>query len=123
MRILETPRGARAPSAAPPTAGAVPRALAALAQLPAAAVAGVFCATALLAASVVPYRQWDAMAFGTWSRLIGETGDLFPDGVTTTALARPLFYVEQGLAWRVLGYHLWLGRWLSACFGIAIFGP
>src|SRR5581483_752916 len=119
VRILETPRGARAPSAAPPTAGAVPRALAALAQLPAAAVAGVFCAAALLAASVVPYRQWDAMAFGTWSRLIGETGDLFPDGVTTTALARPLFYVEQGLAWRVLGYHLWLGRWLSACFGIA----
>ena len=117
MRTLERRRGA--PAAASALPGAVPRSLAAPAQLPAAAVAVVFCAGALFAASVVPYRQWDALAFGTWSRLIGETGDLFPDGVTTTALARPLFYVEQGLAWHWLGYHAWLGRWLSAAFGIA----
>jgi 4-amino-4-deoxy-L-arabinose transferase-like glycosyltransferase len=34
-------------------------------------------------------------------------------------LQRPLFYVTQGLAWSVFGYHEWLGRLLSVAFGVA----
>jgi len=33
-----------------------------------------FFVPALFVAFVLPYRYWDSLAFGTWSRLIAETG-------------------------------------------------
>jgi 4-amino-4-deoxy-L-arabinose transferase-like glycosyltransferase len=80
----------------------------------------VFAVPVLFVASVLPYRFWDSLAFGTWSRLIGERGHLwFPDDLFDSQVSRPLFYVEQGLVWLAVGYHEWLGRWLSALFAIA----
>jgi hypothetical protein len=78
----------------------------------------VFFVPALFVASVVPYREWDSLAFGFWSRLIAEQGDLFPGGLIDLQLQRPLFYVAQGLLWLAFGYHEWLGRWLSVFFGL-----
>src|ERR687891_644858 len=52
-------------------------------------------------ASVMPYRYWDSLAFGAWSRSIAETGDLWANAGVLDA-TRPLFYVPQGLAWRFL---------------------
>ena len=78
----------------------------------------VFFVPALFVASVVPYREWDSLAFGFWSRLIAEHGDIFPAGVTDLQLQRPLFYVAQGVLWLAFGYHEWLGRWLSVIFGL-----
>jgi 4-amino-4-deoxy-L-arabinose transferase-like glycosyltransferase len=78
---------------------------------------------ALFVASVMPYRLWDSLAFGTWSRLIEETGDLFPAGLIDLSLHRPLFYISQGLLWEAFGHHEWLGRWLSVAFaGVAVAG-
>jgi hypothetical protein len=76
----------------------------------------VFFVPALFAASVLPYRYWDSLAFGTWSRLIEQTGDVFPSGLIDLQLHRPLFYVAQGLLWEVFGHHDWIGRWLSVAF-------
>jgi hypothetical protein len=73
----------------------------------------------LFVATVLPYRFWDSLAFGSWSRLIAETGHVFSSGLIANNLNRPLFYVSQGLAWRWLGYHEWIGRWLSVLFAIA----
>lgn len=78
----------------------------------------VFFVPALFVASVVPYREWDSLAFGFWSRLIAEDGDVFPAGIIDLQLQRPLFYVAQGLLWLAFGYHEWLGRWLSVFFGL-----
>ena len=81
-----------------------------------AAVAGaVFAAAAVFAAVVVPYRFWDSLAFGSWSRLI-ERGEVFPEDTPALFLQRPLFYVAQGLAWRWLGGEEWIGRLLSLAF-------
>ena len=82
-------------------------------------VAAIFFVPALFMAVIVPYREWDSLAFGYWSRLIGTTGALFPAGTSTTALARPLFYVEQGLLWHWFGFHEWLGRLQSLSFAVA----
>jgi hypothetical protein len=76
----------------------------------------VFFVPALFAATVLPYRYWDSLAFGTWSRLIEQTGDVFPSGLIDLQLHRPLFYVAQGLLWDVFGHHDWIGRWLSVAF-------
>jgi hypothetical protein len=72
---------------------------------------------AVFAAVVVPYRFWDSLAFGAWSRSIASGGGLWFD---TPALfrQRPLFYVAQGLLWRVSGDE-WLGRLLSLSFAAA----
>src|SRR5207342_3479479 len=52
----------------------------------------VFAAATLFVAAVVPYRFWDSLAFGSWSRAIADTGSLW---ASTGALnvSRPLFYV------------------------------
>lgn len=82
----------------------------------------VFAVPVLFVATVLPYRFWDSLAFGTWSRLIGERGHLwFPQELFDSQVSRPLFYVEQGLVWLAFGYHEWLGRWLSALFAL-VFG-
>jgi 4-amino-4-deoxy-L-arabinose transferase-like glycosyltransferase len=85
----------------------------------AATAATVFFVPAVFAAAVLPYRAWDSLAFGYWSRIIGITGDLLADAPSSTASARPLFYVEQGLAWHWFGFHEWIGRLLSLAFGMA----
>jgi 4-amino-4-deoxy-L-arabinose transferase-like glycosyltransferase len=76
----------------------------------------VFFASVLFEASVLPYRYWDAMAFGTWSREIADRGQWWPS--FDSLASRPLFYVGQGLLWLVFGDHEWLGRWLSALFAL-----
>jgi 4-amino-4-deoxy-L-arabinose transferase-like glycosyltransferase len=79
----------------------------------------VFAVPTLFVASVLPYRFWDSLAFGTWSRLIGERGHLwFPDELFDSQASRPLFYVGQGLFWLAFGHHEWLGRWVSALFAL-----
>jgi len=77
---------------------------------------GVFAVATIFTASVMPYRFWDSLAFGAWSRSIADTGDL---GANTSALSvsRPLFYLPQGLAWRFLTEDEWVGRVWSAMFG------
>jgi hypothetical protein len=85
------------------------------------ALAGLLIAVpAAVVASFVPYRSWDAMAFGLWSKLIAQTGDLFPGGLSPAILHRPLFYVAQGLAWRWIDDGEWVGRWLSLLFAAVL---
>jgi hypothetical protein len=74
-----------------------------------------FAAGATFAAVVVPYRLWDSLAFGSWSRSIAEGNGLW-EGAPALYLQRPLVYVSQGLAWRVLGDDEWIGRLLSLSF-------
>ena len=83
-------------------------------------VAVVIGVPAAVVASFVPYRHWDAQAFGLWSKLIATTGDLFPDGLSPAIVHRPLFYVAQGLGWRWLDEGEWVGRWLSLLFAAAL---
>jgi len=83
------------------------------------AVGVVFATVAGFEAVVVPYRFWDSLAFGSWSRSIAEHGALW-SGQPPAYLQRPLFYLEQGLAWRALGYHEWLGRLLSLSFVVLL---
>src|SRR5207248_11712326 len=74
----------------------------------------VFFAPAFFVASLVPYRAYDSLAFGTWSRLIADRGHLwFPNDLFDSQAGRPLFYVGQGLVWLAFGYHDWLGPWFS----------
>jgi hypothetical protein len=83
----------------------------------AAALALVFASVAIFATVVMPYRYWDSLAFGSWSRSIAETGQLWANA-PALYLQRPLFYVEQGLAWRVFGEEEWIGRLLSLSFAL-----
>jgi len=78
-------------------------------------VAALFASAAVFAAVVMPYRLWDSLAFGSWSRTIAAGGDLWSD-VPAPYLQRPLFYVEQGLAWRLLGDEEWIGRLVSLSY-------
>jgi hypothetical protein len=84
-----------------------------------AALSVLFFAVALLLAIALPYGDWDAMAFGTWSRLIA---DHWPHirfaEVGSDEYHRPLFYVAQGTAWSIFGFHPQLGRVLSLLFSV-----
>lgn len=75
-------------------------------------------APALFAAFVLPYRYWDSLAFGQWSRSIAETGSLWANA-NYLNVTRPLFYVPQGLLWRVAD-EVWLGRVFSLAFAAAL---
>jgi hypothetical protein len=79
------------------------------------ALVSVFAVATVFVAAVVPYRSWDSLAFGSWSRSIAETGDLWAAAGQLNA-TRPLFYVPQGLVWRWISEDEWLGRLLSAGF-------
>lgn len=79
------------------------------------ALATVFGAVAAFAAVVMPYRLWDSLAFGSWSRSIAEGQDMWAN-VPALYLQRPVFYVAQGLAWRAFGGDEWIGRLLSLSF-------
>ena len=82
------------------------------------AVVFVFALATAFAAIVVPYRLWDSLAFGAWSRSIAKTGDVFA-GTEPLNVSRPLFYVPQGLLWR-LADDEWTGRLLSAGFAAVL---
>ena len=91
------------------------RRLAAALHAGALAAVALFFAAAAFAAVVLPYRFWDSLAFGSWSRSIAE-GDGLWSISEPLRLQRPLFYVAQGLAWRVLGDGEWVGRLVSLSF-------
>jgi hypothetical protein len=74
-----------------------------------------FAAAAIFAVVVMPYRLWDSLAFGAWSRAIADGGGPLSSAGSALFLHRPLFYVEQGLAWRVVDEE-WVGRLLSLSF-------
>ena len=82
----------------------------------AAAALTVFTGSVLLLAITVPYHDWDAFAFGDWSRRIAAGGSLDPLTVGPLAAARPLFYLLQGGVWSVTGVSFAAGRLLSVFF-------
>src|SRR5260221_12127436 len=86
-----------------------------------AALTAVVLVLALFVALVLPYGEWDAMSFGTWSRLIA---DHWPHirfaSVDAASYHRPLFYVLQGWIWGIFGFHPALGRVLSLLFTIVL---
>jgi hypothetical protein len=81
-------------------------------------VSSVFAIATAFVAAVMPYRLWDSLAFGSWSRSIAESGDLWANA-DALKVSRPLFYVPQGLIWR-LADEVWLGRMFSAAFGAVL---
>ena len=91
------------------------RRLAATIRVASLAVVASFFAAAVFAAIVMPYRLWDSLAFGSWSRSIADGHGMWSNA-DALSLQRPLFYLEQGLAWRVLGDGEWIGRLLSLSF-------
>jgi hypothetical protein len=116
----------RAQEAYPVTAGpavivgavALPGWIARTASWLAIGTAALFGLAAAFAAAVVPYRLWDSLAFGSWSRSIAENGDLWSNA-DVLQVSRPLFYVPQGLIWRIADAE-WLGRTFSAAFGAVL---
>ena len=96
------------------------------------ALVALFTLAAVFAAVVMPYRLWDSLAFGSWSRTIAAGGELWNPSpsartgqrrrsdVPALYLQRPLFYLEQGLAWRVLGDDEWIGRLLSLSYAAVL---
>jgi hypothetical protein len=86
--------------------------------LTAAMVAAFALATALVVA-VMPYRLWDSLAFGSWSRSIADTGELW-DNAGALYVSRPLFYLPQGWLWRYVTEDEWIGRLLSATFAAVL---
>ena len=88
-----------------------------LIALAVALLALVVFAFGFLISLALPYGEWDAMAYGTWSRLIA---DHWPHIRFAAASAvdyhRPFFYGLQGTVWRVFGFHQSLGRLLSLGF-------
>jgi hypothetical protein len=85
------------------------------------ALSVIFLVAALVVAVALPYGEWDAMSFGTWSRLIA---DHWPhirfSGIGEADYHRPLFYVLQGTVWRIFGFHQALGRLLSLGFSVLL---
>ena len=82
-------------------------------------VAVLFLVPAIFVAVVLPYRYWDSLAFGSWSRSIAEGHGLW-ENASVFALSRPVFYVPQGIAWRYLDEGDWVGRLYSLSFAIAL---
>jgi Glycosyltransferase family 87 len=79
----------------------------------------VFLVPAVFVALVLPYRYWDSLAFGSWSRSIAEGHGIW-DNASVFALSRPVVYVPQGLAWRYLADGDWVGRLYSMSFAVAL---
>jgi hypothetical protein len=84
-----------------------------------AALAAVFAVPTIFVAIVLPYRYWDSLAFGSWSRSIAEGNGLW-ENTNELNLSRPLFYVPQGLAWRIFDDGEWVGRLFSVSFACAL---
>jgi 4-amino-4-deoxy-L-arabinose transferase-like glycosyltransferase len=86
------------------------------ARLAAMGLAALFLALAALLAATIPFHDGDALAYGEWSRLIGETGGLRFPSITDQTYHRPLLYVLQGWTWHLFGFAEWSGRLLSFVF-------
>ncbi len=84
-------------------------------------VVATFGVAGALVVAVVPYRFWDSLAFGAWSRSIAETGSIW-SGSNSLNVSRPLFYVPQGLLWRFVTEDEWIGRLLSLAFAAVLVG-
>lgn len=82
----------------------------------------VFLLLAALIGIVLPYRSWDAFAFGAWSHEMALTGHYYASTAFVSTFQRPLFYVLQALVWRLLGFHMWEGRLLSLAFTSLLVG-
>jgi hypothetical protein len=92
-----------------------------LTALAVAVVALVVFASGALVSVVLPYGDWDAMAYGTWSRLIAnDWPHLHFAAASAVDYHRPFFYVLQGTVWRVFGFHESLGRLLSLAFAVLL---
>lgn len=84
-------------------------------------VALVVFALGVLVSIVLPYGDWDAMAFGIWSRLIAaDWPHIRFAAVGAADYHRPLFFFLQGSLWRVFGFHEALGRLLSLAFAVLL---
>ena len=83
-----------------------------------AALAVVFATFGLFVSVVMPYRLWDSLAFGAWSRQIAS-GDGFWFDTPALFRQRPLFYALQGIAWRSLDDE-WVGRIFSLSFAVVL---
>ena len=77
----------------------------------------------LLVTIVLPYGDYDAMGDGTWSRFMGIHLPTyhFP-GIGAMEYQRPVFFVLQGIVWRLFGYHMYLGRLTSFSFALLLIG-
>ncbi|MGZ4317351.1 MAG: ArnT family glycosyltransferase [Gaiellaceae bacterium] len=83
------------------------------------AAALVLLALSIVVAVSLPYGDWDAMSFGTWSRLIAAHWPNFHFALASAVdYQRPLFFVLQGFAWRVVGFHQSVGRLVSLAFSV-----
>lgn len=76
----------------------------------------------LVLAVTVPIHAIDALAYGEWSRLIGETWNFHFTDIGAQDYHRPLFYALQGWLWGLFGFHEWIGRLLSLAFGVLLVG-
>jgi hypothetical protein len=76
----------------------------------------VFVLAAVVAVSL-PYGEWDAMAYGSWSRLIAEHWPhlRFADAQPFD-YQRPFFFFLQGTVWAIFGFHQALGRLVNLAF-------
>jgi 4-amino-4-deoxy-L-arabinose transferase-like glycosyltransferase len=92
-----------------------------LIALAVALLALVVFAFGFLISLTLPYGDWDAMAYGAWSRMIA---DHWPHLRFAAASAvdyhRPFFYALQGTVWRIFGFHQSLGRLLSLAFAVLL---
>src|SRR6202521_1368965 len=52
----------------------------------------------------IPFQEWDAYSFGTWSRFIADGDAILSPKADQIAHQRPLVPVPQGLIWRGLGH-------------------
>ncbi|HEX6788983.1 MAG TPA: hypothetical protein VF091_07045 [Gaiellaceae bacterium] len=84
-------------------------------------VALVVFVLAALVAVLLPYGEWDAMAYGTWSRLIAEHWPQlrFADA-DPFEYQRPFFFFLQGTAWAIFGFHQALGRLVNLAFSVLL---
>jgi hypothetical protein len=97
----------------------IPGWIARVLRLGAAALAGVFLAAGVFVAFAMPYRFWDSLAFGSWSRAIADEQPLLSNQ-PALYVQRPLFYVGQGVVWRWIDDGEWLGRLLSLSFAVLL---
>ena len=77
-----------------------------------------FFGLAFLFALTVPYHDWDAFAFGEWSRQIANGSSLDPTSLSAPTASRPVFFILQGGLWSVTGISFVAGRLLSLGFAI-----
>jgi len=80
--------------------------------------AAVFFGAGLLFALAFPYHDWDAFAYGGWSRQIATSHSFDPAPYGAPPASRPVFLVLQGLVWSVTGVSFVAGRMLSLGFAL-----